>query len=357
MTPFRFVRFFLVVGLLATLWGGWAQARPLSAAETGTVTAAYAVNVRSGPGVGYSVVAVLYNSNNITLLGRNDSGTWVRVRTNAGQEGWVNANFVQTSSSVPSLAVVGTAPTIETTALVVGAQVVNVRSGDTIQHSVVTTVGYHTTVTLLGRNHNSSWAYIRTPNGTTGWINGNLLTPSTALANLPASASPLIPTAAPAPATAGTATITAGHLNVRRGDGIAYEVIASLNLGQQVNLIGRNASNTWAKVRLANGQEGWVNASYLNYSGGIGSLPLAAASAPPATHVAYVKTAALNVRSGPGLNFTPIGVVYDGQMVTMLGRDVSYGWVKVTTPAGQTGWVASGLITPNVPLNNLAVTQ
>ena len=357
MKPFSLLRILLALGVMAVVSVGWMQAQPVSAAETGTITAAYVVNVRSGPGVGYSVVTVVYNSNAITLLGRNESGTWVRIRTNGGQEGWVNANFVQTSSHIGSLSVVGGLATLEATAVVTGAQLVNVRAGDTIQHSVVTTVGSQTTVTLLGRNHNSTWAYIRTPNGTTGWINGNLLTPSTPLANLPSAASPLIPAVTPAAPPAGTATVTAGHLNVRRGDGVAYQIIASLNLGQQVTLIGRNANHTWAKVRLANGQEGWVNASYLNVAAGIGSLPLAAASAPPSTHVAYVKTAALNVRSGPGLNYTPIGLVYDGQMVTMLGRDVSYGWVKVTTPTGQTGWVASGMITPNVPLNQLAVTN
>lgn len=356
MILFRFSRFVFGLGLMVALLGGLVQARPLSAAETGTITAAYALNVRSGPGVGYSAVAVVYQSNSITLLGRNDAATWLKIRTNAGTEGWVNANFVQTSSNISSLAVVGGA-TLEATTTVTGAQIINVRAGDTIQHAVVTTVGYHTNVTLLGRNSSSSWAYVRTPSGVTGWINGNLLTPSTPLSTLPLATVPLLPSTPTTPPTAavGTATVTAGNLNVRRGDGVAYEIIASVTINTQVTVLGRNATSTWARVRLAGGQEGWVNASYLRYDAGITTLPQTAVPAAPSTHVAYVKTAALNVRSGPGLNYTAIGLVFDGQMVTMLGRDVSYGWVKVQTPSGQTGWVASGLITPNVPLANLAV--
>lgn len=360
MTPSRFSRFLVVCGLLLALVGGLVQARPTYAATpTGTITGAYVLNVRSGPGVGYGAITVVYSNNNVTLLGRNEISTWVKIRTNGGTEGWINADFVTSTTAISSLSVVGTATTVEATATVSSAQIVNVRSGDTIQHPVITTVGYNTNVGLLGRNSTSSWAYVRLPNGTMGWINGNLLTPSTPLSTLPVATVPILPTGNPSTpaASAGTATVTAGYLNVRRGDGVAYEAITSVQLGAQLTLLGRNSAGTWVRVRTAAGQEGWVSASYLRYDAGINSLPVSSTPLAPSYYVAYINTAALNVRSGPGLNFTAIGLVFDGQMVTMIARDASYGWVKVQTPAGQIGWIASGLIDPNVAVADLPVAS
>jgi len=80
-------------------------AAPPPPAATGWVSA-YALNVRSGPGVGYSVLTAIPWGTNVSLLGRNSVATWVKVRLGSGLEGWVNPSYLEINISVASLPVV-----------------------------------------------------------------------------------------------------------------------------------------------------------------------------------------------------------------------------------------------------------
>lgn len=53
-----------------------------------------ALNVRSGPGVGYEAVTTIYSGEPVGLLGRRGLGVWVRVRLSNGLEGWVNSSLL-----------------------------------------------------------------------------------------------------------------------------------------------------------------------------------------------------------------------------------------------------------------------
>jgi uncharacterized protein YgiM (DUF1202 family) len=67
----------------------------------------------------------------------------------------------------------------------------------------------------------------------------------------------------PAPFTPGTAVVTAGALNVRVGPGAYYPIITMVYEGDYVTVIGRTATGSWFKVRLANGIEGWLSSAYV----------------------------------------------------------------------------------------------
>src|SRR5690606_32647256 len=102
--------------------------------------------------------------------------------------------------------------------------------------------------------------------------------------------------------------------------------------GQLVTMIGRNSNNSWVKVRLGTGHEGWVSAPYIVPSVAIASLPLADGStAPPPSTTASgtVATGALNVRSGPGVGYGAITSVYRGAAFTLLGRNGDGSWAKI----------------------------
>ncbi len=55
-----------------------------------------------------------------------------------------------------------------------------------------------------------------------------------------------------------------------------------------------------------------------------------------------VNCTALNVREGPGMNFTVLGTISNGDEVTILG--VSGSWYQVNTGGYQGKWVYSGYI-------------
>jgi N-acetylmuramoyl-L-alanine amidase len=213
----------------------------------------------------------VYQGNVVSLIGRNANATWAKIRLSNGIEGWVNAasTYITPNVAISSLPVVtpADAPSSSATALV-ATGALNVRSGPGITYSVVTVASQGQTVQMLGRNANSSWVKIRLSNGAEGWVNAasTYITPSVAVSSLPFADSPATPEP-PVPVAPGAV------LNLRSGPGFNYPVTGSVYQGLQVSAIGRNAANTWLKVRLSDGQEGWLGAQYVQLSIPIGNPP------------------------------------------------------------------------------------
>jgi N-acetylmuramoyl-L-alanine amidase len=231
------------------------------------IVATGALNVRSGPGVGYSIVAVVGHGDVVTLLGRNATASWVQVQRASGQTGWVNASLVQPTVAISTLPLVetpaGTAVPLAT--VVTGA--LNVRTGPGVGYSIISTLQNGQQAPLLGRNSDSSWTQIRLATGQVGWVRTAFIQTPVAISSLP-----LVSIAGTAPAA--TATVTTWALNVRSGPGVSYGIVTAVQQGQQVTLLGRNSAATWVQVRLAGGQTGWLNAYFIQSSVGIASLPI-----------------------------------------------------------------------------------
>lgn len=69
------------------------------------------VNVRQGPGTNYQTIATLLRDETVTIIARNDNGTWLNVELPDGKSGWVSSSVLEfTSDSEPSL--IPTAATI-----------------------------------------------------------------------------------------------------------------------------------------------------------------------------------------------------------------------------------------------------
>ena len=302
-----------------------------------------ALNVRSGPGISYSAVAVVNQGTVVSLLGRNSTSTWAKIRLSNGTEGWVNASLITPNVAISGLPVLSTtAPTVTASALV-STGALNVRSGPGVTYSVITVASQGHTVTLLGRNANSSWAKIRLANGTEGWVNASLLTPNVSISSLPLANSPAAPEP-PVPVAPGAV------LSLRSGPGFNYPVTGSVYQGLQVTAVGRNANSTWLKVKLSDGQEGWIGAQYVQLSIPVGNLPVmdgtvgnpaspvGTTPTPPASpYWATVNTGAANLRSGPGIGYGIVTVTTQGQYVSLLARNSISSWAKVQLANGTTG--------------------
>lgn len=61
----------------------------------GLVVTALSVNVRSGPGTAYDVIAVVDLDEEFDLTGRNEAGDWWQACCFDGQPGWFFANLVE----------------------------------------------------------------------------------------------------------------------------------------------------------------------------------------------------------------------------------------------------------------------
>ncbi len=355
-----FLLLFLALFLLSATMPLAAAAPAASATQQSGSTATIgtgALNVRSGPGMGYGVVTVCTYGQVVTMIGRNSNNSWVKIRLSTGHEGWVSAPYIVPSVAIASLPLADgtTSPPPSSTATgTVATGALNVRSGPGIGYGTLTAVYRGTTFTLLGRNGDGSWVKIRLSSGTEGWVNGSLITPSVAISTLAV-------LDGSTPSTTASGTVATGALNVRYGPGVSYGVITAIQQGNYVTLLGRNSNSSWVKIRLVGGTEGWVNASLLTTSVAVSSLPVLDSGGtgtvpPPTSGATATVTTAANVRSGPGTGYYVLAGVYPGKVLTLLGRNHTSEWVQVRLADGTTGWIYAWLVTLSVPLNGLPVT-
>jgi uncharacterized protein YraI len=312
-----------------------------------------AVNVRTGPGYGYPIITIAYQGYTFSLLGRSGDSAWAKVQMVDGVQGWVNFGALDTNVLANTLPVTETpiAPPEGTAVGAVNTGALNVRSGPGLEYSSLAVAYNGHVVQLLGRNTFTTWLKVRLFNGQEGWVNAKYISTTYPTGNLPIMWDDAVIPGAP------TAIVVTGNLNIRTGPGAGYSAITSVPYGTTLTLVGRNADGTWVKVRMSNGTEGWVNASYLTTSVPVSSLPIVDGSSGSGTPTAVVTTGALNVRSGPGTQYGAITVIYQGAQVTLIGRNADGSWVKIRTSAGTEGWVNASLVQANVPISNLPVVD
>jgi uncharacterized protein YgiM (DUF1202 family) len=148
----------------------------------------------------------------------------------------------------------------------------NIRTGSSVNHPVITFVYHNTVLTLLARNADISWVKVMTTTGVQGWVNARYLLTGYALSNLPIEEM----------ATGITASVRSYALNVRTGPGPDYSRLITVANGTFFDLLARNAEATWVKVALPSGLQGWVNVFYVSPSHSISTLPIEV-GVPPAT--------------------------------------------------------------------------
>jgi uncharacterized protein YgiM (DUF1202 family) len=131
------------------------------------------------------------------------------------------------------------------------------------------------------------------------------------------------------PLVAGPAVVVATHVNVRAQAKLHSEVVGHLTKGQQVTVLEEITLNNsapdepsaWAKITIPPGTHAWVNSTYLD----------------PANKT--VKATRLNLRAGPGENYSILGRLDHGQAV----KDITTkgDWTEIEPPASAFAFVAA----------------
>lgn len=141
---------------------------------------------------------------------------------------------------------------------------------------------------------------------------------------------------------AGSSVVTTAAVNLRAAPGLGAKVVVVLWNGAPLTVTGSPAAAdgyTWYPVKTGYGTTGWVAGAFLKSSGGV--TPVF-----PIGSTVYT-TAALNLRSGAGLSYSVIVVLWAGAPLTVTGNPVAadgYTWYPVKTGYGTTGWVASAYL-------------
>ena len=210
-------------------------------ATTAYVQATANVNVRSGPGTGYSKLGELAKGQTVEKLGV--SGNWTKISYN-GKTAYVSTQYLK--DVLP--AETASASYVQATANV------NVRSGPGTSYSKLGQLTKGQTVQKLGTS--GSWTKI-SYNGKTAYVSSQYLK-------------------AVSSSSSGSATATAyveatANVNVRSGPGTSYSKLGQLYKGTIVPKLG--TSGSWTKI-IYNSQTAYVSSQYLkssSYTGDAGS--------------------------------------------------------------------------------------
>jgi uncharacterized protein YgiM (DUF1202 family) len=146
------------------------------------------------------------------------------------------------------------------------------------------------------------------------------------------------PPAAEPPDQPTPATVTGDRVNIRGRASLIGEVITQLRKGETITVLSETPLASpkpgepaaWAKILLPTNVPVWIHASFVD----------------PSTRT--VKAARLNVRAGPGENFSIIGRLQRGDAYQPI-RQID-DWIEIHTPPGTYGYVAANLIQKNPAL-------
>ena len=252
------------------------------------VTGSGRLRVRSGPGADYDIVAYLNNGDTVTVL--SVDGDWAQIRTADGQEGYVSTEFLQMEEADAA----DTAATAE-----------DASEADTAEQAEAAGTAEEAAAADTGAQaEGERSAVVSTSNG---------------------------------------------RLRVRSGPGADYDIVAYLNDGDAVTVL--SVEGDWAKIRTADGQEGYTSAEYLIIeeapaaeaateaeSEASAEAGTAAEQEAEGTAVISTESGRLRVRSGPGANYDIVAYLYNGDTVTVLSIDGD--WAKIRTENGEEGYVS-----------------
>lgn len=175
------------------------------------------------------------------------------------------------------------------------------------------------------------------------------------------------PTQAPQ-LTGAVATVTAFRLNVRDYPSASTSnVITRVNRFEQYQIVGRTADSVWYQIQLNPNLTGWVSGRFISIANGF-NIPVTTpgtisptavpTQTTPNTGIIGVATPyTINLRSGPGTQYSRLGRILAGQQATVVGRNAAAQWLQVNYN-GVVGWVsAQYFVLPNgTNVNGIPVT-
>ncbi len=158
-------------------------------------------------------------------------------------------------------------------------------------------------------------------------------------------------------------TVTgAFRLNVRSEPNVVTgAVLTRINRNETYPITGRNLDGSWYQINV-NGIIGWVSARFVTAVNTAGVPVVTGSGAPAPTQVAGITVTAtpytVNIRQGPGTQFSRLGRLPAGGVAQLVGRVASNQWYQINYN-GIIGWVSAEyvVLSPGANISGVPVTQ
>ena len=323
----RFLAVLLVVAIVVPLVINNGGFNTSAASATATVNAS-SLNVRSGPGTNYGVMASVTKGTTVTILNVGSNG-WNQIQLPNGKTGYVSATYLTASSASTAAPIDGAAASIGT---VINATLLNVRSGPGTSYSVKTGISGGTQVTVISTSN--GWSRIILPNGTEGYVSSTYLSIKTSGSTTTAKTVPAVPTGVTASASTTGATIKWSAVS----DATEYQVSVigdwrtTTNTSYTYSGLKTNTTYEYCvRSKNAVGYSAWGAYSTFKTTSTSTATTAPAATLPPANSKPTTVPA---VPTGLAIsNITTTGATFKWNAVsgaTEYQVNVSGGWVTVT---------------------------
>lgn len=291
----------------------------VSASKNGIVTVNQ-LRVRSGPSTSYQVVTTLSQGATVTII--KTESNWHQIKA-SNVTGWVAAEFIQDIKTDTG----GSSSNQQTGK--VTANNLNVRSTASTSGNILGKLQKGSSVSILSVEGN--WVKIQY-NGQAAWISKEFVEISST------SSQPSAPNQTSTNPSSGLiGTITATSLNVRSTGSLSGKIVGTVSKGQAFEILAEE--NNWAKIKLKDGQLGWVASWYLSKEKSSTTTKVDVEENSTVT-ILYNGT---NIRKSATTNSSVISRANAGETLTVLS--VQNDWYEIQLKNGSKGFVAGWLVT------------
>jgi uncharacterized protein YgiM (DUF1202 family) len=265
------------------------------------------LNLRQGPGTAYSQLGVLPKNEQVSILALNKPKDWALVETAGGQHGWIYLSYVTTTGALNAAPLVSPASPEEP-----------ILAGQLAPISAASGAG-----ALVTPGNQAQADHLAEPVAFSAIAPGQE-TPPPALGDLSAMV---------------MAHIARDKVELRPGPGLEYAPIAEITAQtEQIAILALDPAGRWALVQPAAARLGWVALADLTVESSLAGMPRVV--------TAWVKSNAVEVRSGPGIFHEPVGTLAINSLVHLLGLDAGRSWALIKpVPAGNLGWTPLQFLT------------
>ena len=219
------------------------------------------LHIRSGPSASHDSIGTVPGGTELPALAMDSGRLWYRVSSVHG-DGWVNSYYTVGRGNFSNVPVTSDdPPPITGPHLVVNTGNLNIRSGPSINHRVITTVPGGAKLPVIGVASDRRWYQVESAAGS-GWANfyytvgrGNFV------------GIPVTETSAEAPSIpAARVIVNTEYLNIRSGPSASTAIVTTVSGGTELTVLGMARDRVWYLVEGDFGQ-GWLNNTYVIFRG------------------------------------------------------------------------------------------
>ncbi|MEH7236149.1 SH3 domain-containing protein [Bacillus sp. JJ1562] len=201
---------------------------------------------------------------------------------------------------------------------VINTPVLNVREGPGLSYGRTAQVKQGEKYSIIERKN--EWVKLQLPSGKSGWVASWLIKENQSNSSPTTSSS--------------TVVSTVDGLRFRSGPGTSFQVIGSLNKGNEARFI--EANENWTKI-LFNGHNGWVSSQFITAkqtSGSTNSNPSSNSNSTKKTGT--VTASILNVRDQPNSQSRIVGKLKQNANITITNEREN--WLEIVF-GGSSAWI------------------